>query len=245
MLVIGRYLSGEYDDRFSLERMRVSRLLPKFGRLSALLATSALLIPVYYTHAASTTTTTTTTTTKTKTFSGSQTSPIVTNGADITIASGGSITVSKGAAVTVNSSNSVDNEGTITGNDGSNLTGILVTKGGTGNILNDASITITDSTLATTISPTNGSLTNGKNRYGIQIDSATPYIGTITNSANGSIIVRGNNSAGIYLNTGGLQGSINNAGFIGITGSHSFGIQVNAGAPITGKGNGISISHSI
>jgi hypothetical protein len=236
MLVIATYLSGELDDRFSLERMRVSRLLPKFGRLSALLATSALLIPVYYTHAASTTTTTTV---KTKTVSGSQTTPIVTNGADVTIASGGSITVGKGAAVTVNSSNSVDNEGTITGNNGM-ITGILVTKGGTGNILNDATITITDSTLATTIP-----LTQGEHRYGIQIDSATPYVGTITNSANGSIIVRGNDSAGIYLNKGGLKGSIDNAGFIGITGNDSFGILVNATAPITGAGHGISVSNSI
>ncbi len=126
MLVIGAYLSGELYDLFSLERMRVSRLLPKFGRLSALLATSALLIPVCYTHAASTTTTPTT---PVKTISASQTTPIVTNGADVTIASGGSITVGKGAAVTVNSSNSVDNEGAITGNNGM-ITGILVTKGG-------------------------------------------------------------------------------------------------------------------
>src|ERR1700684_4279460 len=99
MLVIDTFLSGELDDLFSLERMRVSRLLPKFGRLYALLATSALLVPVYCTNAQ--TTTTTTTTTKTKTVSGSQSTPIVTNGADITIASGGSITVGKGAAVTV------------------------------------------------------------------------------------------------------------------------------------------------
>jgi hypothetical protein len=235
MLVIGAYLSGELYDLFSLERMRVSRLLPKFGRISVLLATSAILVPVYYTHAASTTPTT-----PVKTISGSQTTTAITKGSDITIASGGSITVGKGAAVLVDTPNSVDNEGTITGNDGNNLTGILVTKGGAGSILNDASITITDSTLATTIP-----LTQGKNRYGIQIDSATPFVGGITNSANGSIIVRGNDSAGIYLNAGGLQGSINNAGFIGITGNDSFGIQINPDAPIIGKPNGIVVSNSI
>ncbi len=74
-------------------------------------------------------------------------------------------------------------------------------------------------------------MTQGEHRYGIQIDSATPYVGTITNSANGSIVVRGNDSAGIYLKGGGLNGSIDNAGFIGITGNNSFGIQVNATAP--------------
>lgn len=240
MLVIGAHLSGEFDDLFSLEHMRVSRLLPKFGRLSVLLATSALLIPVCYTHAASTTTTTT----PVKTVSGSQTTPVTTNGSDVTIASGGSITVGKGFAVKVNTANSVDNEGTITGNNGQ-ITGILVTNGGAGSILNDASITITDSTLATTISPANGSLTTGENRYGIQIDSATAFVGGITNAAAGTIVVRGNDSAGIFLNTGGLKGTITNAGFIGITGSDSFGIEVAPLAPITGAGNGINISNSI
>jgi hypothetical protein len=230
MLVIGRYLSGECDDLFSVEHVRVSGSLPKFGRISALLATSALLVPVYYTHAATTD------------ISASQSTPVTTNGNDILIESGGTITVGKGAAVTINSANKVDNEGAITVNDANNASGILVTKAGAGTILNDGTITVTDSTLATTIP-----LTAGQNRYGIQIDtnSVKRFVGNINNSSSGSIMVRGNNSAGIYLNTGGLRGDIIDAGFIGITGNNSYGILINKGAGIVGTGHGIDITNSI
>jgi hypothetical protein len=207
--------------------MRVSKLLPRIRCISILLATSAILVPVYYTYAQTT-------------ISGSQSTPVKTNGKGVTIQSGGAITVSGGAAVTINSNNAVDNEGTITGNDGNNMTGILVTFGATRTITNDGAITVTDSTLATTIP-----LTKGENRYGIQIAAPTPFIGGISNTSIGTITVRGNNSAGIYLNTGGLNGSIADAGFIGITGNNSYGILVNAGAPITGAGHGILITNSI
>jgi hypothetical protein len=227
MLVIGDYLSGECDDGFSLERMRVRKLLPGFRRISILLATSAILVPVYYTHAQTS-------------ITGSQTTPVKTNGNDVTIESGGTITITGGAAITVNSNNTVDNEGTIAGNNGNNMNGILVTTGATGTITNDGSITLTDSTPATTIP-----LTGGTNRYGIQIAGPTPFIGGITNSATGSIAVRGNNSDGIYLNTGGLNGAISDQGTISITGNNSFGILVNAGAPILGGGNGIVIINTV
>src|SRR6185503_6722352 len=132
-------------------------LLPRVRRLSLLLATSAALLPAYYTYAATTT------------ISDSETKPVSTNGNDVTIGSGGSITVGKGtgATVTVNSANAIDNEGTITGNDGTNQSGILVTVGGKESITNNGSITVTDSTLATTLP-----LTDGENRYGIQINTA-------------------------------------------------------------------------
>jgi hypothetical protein len=170
-------------------------------------------------------------------ISASQNAPVSTSSAgDVTIVSGGSVNVGGGAAVTIDSSNSVANQGAIAGNDGQ-ITGILVNSGGTGTITNSSTITITDSTLATTIP-----LTAGENRYGIQINAPSPFIGTITNDAAGTITVRGNNSAGIYLNQGGLTGSIVNAGIIGITGNNSFGILTNPNAPITG---GISITNVI
>jgi len=204
-------------------------LLPRFRRLSLLLATSALLVPAYYAHAGTTT------------ISDSVTTPVTSNGNDVTIDSGGAITITKGAAVTVNSANSVDNEGTITGNDGNNMTGILVTQGGTKTgtqtILNDGTINITDSTLATTLP-----LTKGENRYGIQINTTTPFQGNISNSATGVITVRGNDSAGIYLNNGQVKGAISNLGTIGITGNNSFGILVNATSSVTGS---ITVSNSI
>jgi hypothetical protein len=237
VLVIRQNLSGEYDGFFILERVRVTMLLPRFRRLSLLLATSAALVPLYYTHAGTTT------------ISGSQTTPVTTNGNDVTISSGASITVTGGAAVTVNSANTVENDGTITGNDGNNMTGILVTTGAYESIGNTGTINITDSTLATSLTLNNGvySLTKGEHRYAIQIDTAAGaklFTGNISNSSTGVITVRGNDSAGIFLNSGGINGSIINAGTIGITGNNSFGILVNAGAPLIGSG-GIAINNSI
>jgi hypothetical protein len=237
VLVIRENLSGEYDGLFILERVRVTMLLPRFRRLSLLLAASAALVPVYYTHAGSTT------------ISGSQSTPVTTNGNDVTIESGGAITVTSGAAVTINSPNFVENDGTITGNDGNNMTGILVTNGAYQSISNTGTINITDSTLATSLTPNNGaySLTNGENRYAIQIDTAAGgklFTGNITNTSTGVITVRGNDSAGIFLNSGGINGTITNSGTIGITGNNSFGILVNAGAPLIGTG-GIAINNTI
>ena len=208
-------------------------LLPRVRRLSFLLATSAVLLPVYYTHAGTTE------------ISDDETTTVFTKGNDVTIDSSASVTVgSKATAgVVVNSANSVDNEGVITGNDGTNQSGILVKVGGNESILNDGSITVTDSTLATTLP-----LTQGQNRYGIQIDTGVGkphYVGSITNSDTGSITVRGNHSAGIYVNTGGMNGSIVDQGTIGITGNNSFGILVNRGAPLFGTAGNIQISNTI
>lgn len=170
-------------------------------------------------------------------ISASQNTPVSTSRAgDVTIVSGGSVNVGGGAAITIDSSNSVTNQGAIAGADGQ-ITGILVNAGGTGTILNSSTIIVTDSTLATTIP-----LTVGENRFGIQINASSPFTGSITNDATGSITVRGNDSAGIYLNQGGLTGNITNAGTIGITGNNSFGILTNPNAPITG---GISIINVI
>ena len=179
-------------------------------------------------------------------ISASQTTPVSTSAAgDVTIDSGGSVNVGSGAAITVDSGNSVTNSGAISGADAP-ITGILITAAGAataGTIDNGGTITVTDSTLATTIP-----LTAGTNRYGIQINAASRFVGDIINDTTGSITVRGNNSAGIYVAQGGLvgngtaTGSITNSGTIGLTGDNSFGILTNAGTSIAG---GITISNSI
>jgi hypothetical protein len=105
-----------------------------------------------------------------------------------------------------------------------------------GTIDNGGTITVTDSTLATTIP-----LTAGENRYGIVIKAGSPFVGDIINDTTGSITIRGNDSAGIYVQQGGLvgngtaTGSITNSGTIGITGNGSFGILTNAGTTIAGN----------
>jgi len=232
VLVIRENLSGEYDGLFILERARVTMLLPRVRRLSLLLAASAALLPLCYAHAGTTE------------ISDDETTPVTSNGNDVTVDSGASITVgtNASAAITVNSPNAIDNEGSITANDGTNQSGIKVTVGGTESILNDGAITVTDSTLATTIP-----LTQGQNRYGILINTAAGapvFTGNITNSDTGSITVRGNHSAGIDIATGGLKGSIVNSGTIGITGNNSFGIVVAEGAQVYGPGN-IQVSNVI
>lgn len=196
----------------------MSKMVPGFYRLSTILAAGLTLLPVHYTRAQTT-------------ISASQTTPVSTSKTgDLTIGTAGAITITSGAAVTVNSNNTVDNQGTITGNDGKNMVGILATTGATSSITNDGTITITDSTLATTIP-----LTNGSYRYGIEVNAPSQFNGSITNSATGVITVRGNNSAGIAINQGGLVGSIVDAGTIGITGNSSYGILSTANTPINGS----------
>ena len=178
-------------------------------------------------------------TTTTTTISSSQSTPVSTStDGNITVGSAGSINVGTGAAITINSENSVDNEGTISINDGKDVAGILVTTGGgttTNTITNGGSITITDSTLATTIP-----LTAGTQRYGIEVNSTSAYDGSVTNTTTGVITVRGNQSDGIFINQGGITGSIESDGTIGITGDGSFGILTNATV-----GGGIVITNSI
>jgi hypothetical protein len=176
-------------------------------------------------------------------ISASQTTPVTTSTAgDVTIVSGGSVNVGGGAAITVDSGNSVTNSGAISGADAP-ITGILITAAGAataGTIDNGGTITVTDSTLATTIP-----LTAGTNRFGIVVNATSPFVGDIVNDTTGSITVRGNNSAGIYVQQGGLvgntatggtaTGSITNSGTIGITGDGSFGILTAAGTTIAGN----------
>jgi hypothetical protein len=201
-------------------------LLPRFRRLPLLLATSALLVPVCHALAGTTT------------ISASQTTPVTTNGNDIVIDSGGAITITSGAAVTVNTPNTVDNQGSITGNDGNNMTGILVKgAGGATTITNDGSINITDSNPASTLP-----LTNGTGRNGILVGTTGAIVGNVTNSSTGTISVRGNNSAGILIYGAGVDGSIINSGTISVTGNNSSGILI--AAPLTGSGN-ITINNTI
>ncbi len=223
-------------------------------RASTSLAFGVLLaIPGFYASAQTTTTTATTTT-----ITGAATNPVTTKkGGDVTVSSTGSITLTGGNAISVNSNNSAYNQGAITINDAPSTSnpatatdsaGILVVGGFKGTISNSGSITNTDSAPLAAEQGGQGVyanifvLTNGENRYGIQVaaDDNKLFTGSIDNAANASITILGNDSAGIFVDTGGLKGNITSEGTINVTGNNSSGILVNA--PVHGR---ISVSDSI
>jgi hypothetical protein len=162
------------------------------------------------------------------TISTATTTPLATStGGDITITSAGSVIPATSAtagtvAVTLNSNNSVDNEGVIT-----------VTETTTGDTTNQGI--------------TAGPFANGSGRFGILVAPGGPFTGNITNGSTATITIIGENSAGIAVESG-LNGSINDAGAITVTGGNAnttdvtYGIVSATGAPISGS---VSISGAI
>jgi hypothetical protein len=139
---------------------------------------------------------------------------------DITITSTGSVAPATSSssgtvAITINSSNNVDNEGTI-------------------------SVTETTTGTGTNQGIANGPFANGSDRFAIQVIGAGPFTGNITNGSGATITVIGENSAGISVLTG-LNGFIDDAGAINVTGGNanttdvSYGIFSATGATITGN----------
>jgi hypothetical protein len=161
--------------------------------------------------------------------SGASTTPINTstanNGApdDVQIATGASLKPTTSPAITVDSNNNVDNEGTIQITDVNNAVGILIQPGRTTNITNGGTIQIDETFTATDTSGdgvVDPPVASGTGRFAIHALGA--MTGDILNS--GSIIVKGNNSAGIALD-GPLTGSITNSGSITLNGDNGFGLH--------------------
>ncbi len=162
---------------------------------------------------------------------------------DVHITTTGSITLNSGTAVTLDSDNKVTQEGpikiedTATAAGVSGNTGILILGGHTGS-LNSSSSIIVDDTVAGT--DTNGDGVNDgpfatqSDRYGIRVMgpgvfTAADTTGAITTT--GSINVKGNNSAGVSIETG-VVGAVSIGGFVSVAGDHSYGVHV--GGPVTG-----------
>ena len=164
------------------------------------------------------------------TITGSRTTAVNTstanNGAadDVTIASGAQVKLTAaGALVTVDSSNSLTNTGTLTSNEVSSSTGILVTGGHAGTVTSSGTISLLeDYTAPVTDSITHGAFAEGSNRYGILLTGTSPFAGGISNS--GTITIEGNASAGIWLN-GPLTGSLSQTGTISVTGDGGYGVR--------------------
>ncbi len=157
-----------------------------------------------------------------------RTTPVVTSTvnagqpADVRIDTAGSVTVTSGTAVTVDSDNSVTNAGAIKISNADNAVGIRVTAGRTANIANSGTITI-DETYTPTDSDNDGDLdgpfATGTGRTAILIEGA--LTGNLSHT--GTILVEGNNSAGIRA-LGPITGNVTHEGKTTVIGTNALGV---------------------
>ncbi|WP_347304115.1 autotransporter outer membrane beta-barrel domain-containing protein [Croceibacterium sp. TMG7-5b_MA50] len=167
----------------------------------------------------------------------------IANGApgNVTITSAGSVVVGGGTAVTVDSNNAVANAGAITIANADNSTGILAQAGTSGDIANTGTITLDEPYTPTDTDndgDLDGPLALGRNRFAIR--TAGAHAGRLSHT--GTIVVEGNDSAGIVLG-GTLNGALVHDGSTTVTGDRAIGLQAQAIAgnvrlagPLTARG---------
>ncbi|MFN3353209.1 MAG: autotransporter domain-containing protein [Brevundimonas sp.] len=185
-------------------------------------------------------------------ISSNRTTPISTSNAtgsapdNIRLASGGTITLASGAAVTIDSNHSVDLDGgsQITmSNSASGSTAILATGGQTADITIGGAITVNDDIANAEDSDSDGDadgrFANGDNRYGLRITGPSPFTGDILVENTGSIIVQGNNSAGILIETD-LAGALMTRGAVNVLGDGSYGVRTQGDVESVRIGSGVS-----
>ena len=137
-------------------------------------------------------------------------------------------------AVTLNSDNDVTIEGEIeivTDEDGG--IGVHVEGGNTGDLVISGSITVESESEPQDngedddagYSDLDGPSAIGGNRIGVLVDGEGAFVGDIYMDNTGSIIVRGNDSAGIRVLTG-IEGEIRLEGPVSILGDRSVGIDI-------------------
>jgi hypothetical protein len=171
------------------------------------------------------------------TVSSNTTTPLLTSQAgNIIINAGVSVKPPSGVAVTIDSNNTVANSGVIQFQNVNGVTGILALGGHTSNIDNTGTIQVDDTSTTTTDSHgiIHGPFANGTDRFGIRVTGPGLFTGPIVNESVGNIIVKGDRSAGISLETG-ITGDLSNGGGISIAGTDSFAIH--ATGPIGGNVN--------
>lgn len=157
---------------------------------------------------------------------------------DIIITSGGTINLTSGTAVTVNSSNdfSINSGGNITmSNAASGATAILIEGGNTTDIMIAGSIVITDDITQDTDSDNDGDFdgpfASGSGRYGVRLAGAGNMTGNLVLLSTATMLVEGNESFGISLESG-LIGNLTSHGTIRVIGNNSMGVR--ALGPIDG-----------
>jgi hypothetical protein len=175
---------------------------------------------------------------------------------DVRVTNTGSIkpTVA-GPVLWQDTSNKITNEGTISTTGVNGSTGMQGTGGLTGDVINSGIISINED-YTPTDSDSNGFLdgvfAQGNTRYGIRITGGVgPMTGDVKNNSGASIVVEGQNSAGISIESGlaassTSTGSLIDRGSISVTGENSYGVHTTgaiAGSvildgPITVQGTG-------
>lgn len=145
---------------------------------------------------------------------------------DVTISTSGSIKpTAAGAAVTMDAAGkAVANKGAIAFDGVNDATGVLLVGGAQGALTNSGSITIGESYAASDADndgDLDGPFAQGSNRFGVRAAGPGPFTGDVRND--GTISVKGNDSAGISLETA-LKGSLANTGTISVVGDRTKGV---------------------
>jgi hypothetical protein len=169
------------------------------------------------------------------TISTSTTAPVRTSVAaggqpdDLVIDAAGAVSpTAAGVAVTVDSANTVANNGTISFNNLSGSTGILIDGGVTTTVTNAGAISLLEDYTPTDTDEDgdlDGAFAQGNGRYGVRAVGAAPVTGAIVNA--GGISIEGDDSAAISLETR-LVGSLASSGAITITGDRIVGIRADS-----------------
>jgi hypothetical protein len=147
---------------------------------------------------------------------------------DLTITSNGSIKpTASGPIVTLDSDNAVVNSGTIQTTGVNDSVGVLILGGHAGSLTNKATISI-DETITTTDADgdgdADGPFVTGSGRYGVRVIGPGPFTGSLTNASGASIIVDGNDSAAVSVETD-LVGSILSSGSLATAGDRSVALR--------------------
>jgi len=178
-----------------------------------------------------------------------QTTPVETDGEDVTIESTGSITLeTAGPALTLNSNNDVSNAGTITIEDVDNAVGVLLEGGADRNFVQTGRINVRENFTPEDTDEDgilDGGFASGTGRTGILISGASPFEGNdsfginLTNTSmaqngltgnlsyDGQTSVRGDNATGINIASG-ISGDFAQNGSISTTGLGAQAINIDA-----------------
>lgn len=156
----------------------------------------------------------------------------------IRISSAGSIEINAGTAVTIDTNNAVTVEGKIIVSNAAGGAGIVANAGTNGDIIvaSGATITVDEAYTATDIDndgDLDGPFAVGANRFGIRTLGA--HTGKLTQS--GTIMIEGNDSAGIWLG-GPLSGAFTHDGKTTVLGDRAVGVradQINGNVRLAGQ----------
>jgi len=166
---------------------------------------------------------------------------------NIRLASGGAINVTAGAAITLDSNHSVDLDSgsqISMARAASGATAIEVRAGNAGSVTVGGAVSITDD--IETYEDTDkdgdadGRFASGDNRHGVRVTGPGTFTGNILLENTGSILVQGNTSAGILVESD-LADRIDTRGTISVVGDNSYGVRTVGNVQGVRIGSGVSV----